>query len=285
VSLVALIGDCSTTTAIAVAASWPVDREVVVLEADRTGGSLAGWLDTPPTPSLTTLVAARGSRAAGRLGDGPRSDDGGESGTAEFGWSHVAHAVQSSASGVHFLAAPVRSREAAIAIAEAERILFPMLDRLTTPTVLADVGGHAAADPLPGVVRDATAVVALHRQDPSSAGAEAVRLDRLVELLEQLAPSRGRLVLGVIGDEPFEVAEIGGYVASRTTTTIAATHRIAFDPLSASVLAGRCGVSAKRLGRLPLARSIKALTTDLLPVHPPATAGPDRRPLADGARR
>ncbi len=174
---------------------------------------------------------------------------------------------------MRFLAAPVRSREASLAIAEAERTLIPMLDALDTPTVIADVGHHAAADPLPGAVLDATAVVVLHRQEPSSVGAEAVRLDRLVEVLEQLATTRGRVVLGVIGDEPFDVAEIADYVGSKTATTIAAAHPIALDPLSASVLAGRSGVSAKRLARLPLARSIAALTTDLLAFDAPATVG------------
>lgn len=261
-SLIALIGDCTTTTAIAVAAAWPVERDVVVLEADRTGGSLAGWLDTPPTPSLTTVVAARRSHPVTRTTE----DDG-------FRWADVSYAIQSSPSGVRFLAAPVRSREASSAIAEAERTLIPMLDALDTPTVIADVGHHAAADPLPGAVLDATAVVVLHRQEPSSVGAEAVRLDRLVEVLEQLATTRGRVVLGVIGDEPFDVAEIADYVGSKTAITIAAAHPIDLDPLSASVLAGRAGVSAKRLARLPLARSIASLATDLLAVDAPTTVG------------
>ena len=42
-SVIAVIGDCATTSALALAARWPAD-DVVVLEADRTGGSLAAWL-------------------------------------------------------------------------------------------------------------------------------------------------------------------------------------------------------------------------------------------------
>jgi hypothetical protein len=241
---------------------------VVLLEADRTGGSLAGWLDTPPTPSLTTLVAARGPRIDSRSSAAIPSDIRHETPPppqgADFEWDDIAHAVQSSASGVRFIAAPVRSREAALAIAEAERSLIPMLGELDTPTVVADIGMHTGADPLPASVLAATTTVVLHRQDPSSAGAESVRLARLVEVMEQLAPIQGRIVLGVIGEQPFDVAEIADHIALHIATRLAHTYAIAFDPLSASVLAGRAGVSAKRLARLPLARSIAPLANDLL---------------------
>ena len=55
-TIVAVIGDCTTTTCIALAAGWP-GRRRLVLEADPSGGSLAGWLDTPSSPSLATIVA------------------------------------------------------------------------------------------------------------------------------------------------------------------------------------------------------------------------------------
>jgi hypothetical protein len=255
VTIIALIGDCTTTTAVAMAAAWPLDREVVILEADRSGGSLAGWLDTPTAPSLTTLVAGRGRRARDPDGDGG------------FAWPDVAPIVQSSAAGVRFIAAPIRSREASLAISEAERTLIPMLADLTSPTVIADVGTHMAADPLPVTVAVASAVVVLHRQDASSAGAAAVRLDRLVEVVEQLGGVGGRVLLGVIGDHPFDHDEVADYVASSTTTSVSGVHPIALDPLSASVLAGRSGVSARRLARLPLARSIGPI-----PVDPALTA-------------
>ena len=56
-TIVAIVGDCTTTTCVALAAGWPVDDEVLILEADPSGGSLAGWLDTPNSPSLATIVA------------------------------------------------------------------------------------------------------------------------------------------------------------------------------------------------------------------------------------
>ena len=99
VALIAVIGDCTTTTALAMASAWPLDREVVVLEADRRGGSLASWLDTPATPSLTTIVAGSGGS---RSADWPERTD-----LARATWvADVAGAVQDSRSGVRFLAAP-----------------------------------------------------------------------------------------------------------------------------------------------------------------------------------
>lgn len=259
-ALIALIGDCTTTTALAMAAAWPLDREVVVLEVDRRGGSLASWLDTPGTPSLTTIVAARGSR----LGAGTGAERNGHGGEAlDAGWQDVAGAVQDSRSGVRFLAAPARSREASLAITEAERSLIPMLAGLASPTILADVGRHVGADPPPAVVRLASTVVVVHRQDPASPGAAAVRLERLIELVDQLRAVAGSVVLGVVGDQPFDLSEIVDLVQSNTSTQLALAHEIALDPLSALVLAGRQGVSKKRLARLPLARSIGGLVDEL----------------------
>src|SRR6056297_80546 len=52
-----LVGDVTTTTALALASSWQRD-DVVLVEADPTGGSIAAWLDIAPTPSLSSIVAA-----------------------------------------------------------------------------------------------------------------------------------------------------------------------------------------------------------------------------------
>ncbi len=64
-TIVAIVGDCTTTTAVAMAAGVAArPDDVVILEADPHGGSLAGWLDTPTQPSLTTIVANAGIDAA-----------------------------------------------------------------------------------------------------------------------------------------------------------------------------------------------------------------------------
>ena len=54
-----------TTLASAIAATWPADRRVVLMELDQAGGTLAAASGWPAEPSLLTLAAA------GRRGSDP----------------------------------------------------------------------------------------------------------------------------------------------------------------------------------------------------------------------
>ena len=75
-AVITLVGDRTTTTAVAIAAAWPVSAGAgpVVVECDPTGGSLAAWLDTPVSPSITSVTAAV-HRASGRdVGTGEPGD-------------------------------------------------------------------------------------------------------------------------------------------------------------------------------------------------------------------
>ena len=54
-----------TTMASAIAATWPADRRVVLMELDQAGGTLAAASGWPAEPSLVTLAAA------GRRGSDP----------------------------------------------------------------------------------------------------------------------------------------------------------------------------------------------------------------------
>ena len=65
-SIVAIAGDVSTTTAVALASAWPVGEDILVVEADPTGGDLAAWFDMPVAPSLSTVVTST------RVLSGPR---------------------------------------------------------------------------------------------------------------------------------------------------------------------------------------------------------------------
>lgn len=253
-SIVAIIGDCTTTTSVALASAWPVDDEVVIAEVDRTGGSLAAWLDTPVTPSLSTIVA-----------NAP-----GFSTSPDAAWSTIESMVHRSASGIRFIAAPVRSREANRALGEANVTLFPLLGALTAPTVLADLGHHAAVDSTPAVVLHASDLVVVHRQTASSPAAASVRLERLAELIETLVPLGVPIVLAVIGDRPFDIDEIERFVSAEGRHELT-VFGLAEDPLSAAVFAGHSGVSAKRIGRLPLMRSARTVVRHLRP----GIAGPD----------
>ncbi|MGA7757969.1 MAG: hypothetical protein WBL31_12525 [Ilumatobacteraceae bacterium] len=228
-TIVAVTGDCTTTTCVALASGWPA--EVIVLEADPSGGSLAGWLDTPGTPSLSSAVAATTSGVR-TVGD------------------TIDSVVQRSRSGIRFIAAPVRSLPARRAIAEAGAAIIPELAGHHDVVALADLG-RPSGDP-PHLLRRAAVTVVVHRQSPASAQAESVRLERLVEQVEGVG---GPVVLAVIGREPFEPDDVVSFIDGSVPGTIIAACRLAEDPLAAAVLAGRTGVSAKRLQRLPLMRS------------------------------
>jgi len=262
VTIVAIAGDATTTTAVAIAAGWPTDRgdDVVVLEADPHGGSLAGWLDTPAQPSLATIVANAGIDA---------------------GRSHrtvldtVDAMTRRSESGVLFIPNAVRARAAHRAVEEAALVVVPALAGAPT-VVLADVGRLRAGDTSSPAIRSADVVVIVHRQAAASAPAATVRIERLVESVEDLAHLGVTVVLAVIGRSPFDPTEIGQFVDQAVPNTVRHTVALSDDPLAAATLAGRSGVSAKRLRRLPMMRDAARLAGDLAAlvssVHAPGTA-------------
>jgi hypothetical protein len=244
-TIVAVVGDCTTTTCIALAAGWPHD-EVIVLEADPSGGSLAGWLDTPSSPSLATIVANIGGLDA--------------SGGSVM--STVSAMTHHSASGIRFVAAPLRALPARRAIEEAAAIVVPAL-ATSSVVVLADMGRRHPGDIAPALVASAATTLVVHRQHAASAAAEAVRLERLVELVERVAATSHTVMLAVVGADPFEPAEIAAHVDASVAGALAGVVTLADDPLAAAVIAGRAGVSANRLRRLPLMRSAASAAAHL----------------------
>ncbi len=230
-TIVAVTGDCTTTTCVALASGWTADAEAIVLEADPSGGSLSAWLDTPGTPSLASAVAATTSEVR-TVAD------------------TIDSVVQRSRRGIGFIAAPIRSLPARRAIAEAGAAIIPELANRRHVVALADLG-RPSGDP-PHLLRWAAVTVVVHRQTPASAEAESVRLERL---LEQVEGVDGPVVIALIGREPFDPDDIVQFLDDSTPGTITAACRLAEDPLAAAVLAGRTGVSARRLQRLPLMRS------------------------------
>jgi hypothetical protein len=250
VAAIALVGDCTTTTALALVAGWPQQttlesaREVIVVELDPTGGSLAAWLDTPLAPSLSTVVTALHHSASS-----------GEA--ASSMWTSVDSMVRRSSAGVRFIPAPFRSIEARRAVAEAERSLLPLLATRTDTVALLDVG---TIDPsrLPAACLHAAITLVCHRLDSSSAPAATARLERLAESVEALRDVGREVAIVVIGDDPFPLAEVLDFAAPA-----ARGWHVAVDPLAAAVFAGHSGVSPRRLGRLPLVRSANRTAADL----------------------
>lgn len=246
-TIVAVVGDATTTTAVALAVGWPFGDEVIVLEADAAGGSLAGWLDTPAQPSLATIVANVGPDA----GRDHRSV-----------MATVDAMTQHSRTGVRFVANSVRARAADRAVAEAAATVFPALAAAST-IAIADTGRLSPDHRDSSAIGSADVVVLVHRQATASAAAATVRIERLVETAEILAHLDADIVLAVIGSTPFDPEEIGAFVDESVPGAIRASMTIADDPLAAATIAGRAGVSAKRLRRLPLMRTATDLATPL----------------------
>ncbi len=261
-TIIAVVGDAATTTTVAIAAGWPTGRsEVLVLEADRSGGSLAAWLDTPAQPSLATIVANAGNDS-GR--------------THRSVLDTVDAMTRRSAAGVRFVANAVRARAAHRAVEEAALVVLPALAGAPV-AVLADVGAHRVGEPLSPALRVADTVVIVHRQATASAAAATVRIERLVESVEELAHLDATFVLAIVGRSPFDPAEIGQFVDQAVPGTVRRVVALSDDPLAAATIAGRSGVSAKRLRRLPLIRDTAQLAGELADVA-------DLAPLASSDR-
>jgi hypothetical protein len=228
VSIVAVVGPTSSTTALALASTWPSrpgGQDPVLLEADPCGGVYAAWLDVPAMPGLASAVAAPG--------------------TADL----LEHS-QRARGGLTVVVSPMRSLEAMRTVHEARRLL-PSLTRDGRP-VVADCGAYGHLPAASPVLDDARMVVVCVRQRAGSPSAVAADLERAAECCDALAARATPTVLAIVGDRPFDAAEVAAFVAGRGD--VVPCCEIADDPWSASILAGRLG-SARRLRRGPLMAS------------------------------
>ena len=237
-TIFAVVGDCTTTTCVALASGWPILDDVVILEADPSGGSLAGWLDTPASPSLATIVATSGTDDHGPLIDTVRT------------------MTHHSAAGVRFIALPVRSVPAHRALAEADAVVTALAR--SDQIVIADGGTLRTIDPVPTALLEASTVVIVHRQASASAAAGVVRIERLVEVVEYLGTIGRPIVMAIIGNSPFNPSDVAQFVDDAFPGVVTEWVPIADDPLSAAAIAGHAGISAKRMRRLPLMQSAAA---------------------------
>lgn len=227
-SLIAVVGDGCTTTALGLAASWPVGEPCLLAELDPAGGCLAAWLDVPRSPGLAEVVAS----------------------STPGSWATVRAMAQRSRSGVEVLVAPTRSVEAAAVVLAATASVLPVFAGLDLPVVIAD--GGRLRGPMSGLVLHAGIVVITHRQHAGSAAAAALGLERVAELAAQLSARSIPSIVALIGDRPYGVDEVAQFVRADCMVVLAD------DPWAAAVLAGRAG-SATRLRRSPLMRSLAEL--------------------------
>lgn len=232
-AIIAVAGDTATTTSVALASAWPADTDVLLVEADGSGGDLAAWFDIPAEPSLSTVVT--------------RAVDG--------SWSAIEQLTRSSTSGLRSIPAPAGVAEATQAVRESARSLVPTLAALRSPFAIADTG--RSLDPGHPFVEAAALVVAVHRQSTQTARAAGVRLERFAERLEALSAASPAVVAAVVGATPFAISEIESFLAEQVGPM--PTVGLPVDALAAAVLAGRAGVSERRLAKLPLLRSARDL--------------------------
>ena len=104
-AIVAVIGDACTTTTVALASAWPAASEVLIVEADPTGGDLAAWFDLPILPSLSTVVTT----------------------ALDASWSEIDRHTRLAPSGLRLICAPPSAVEARSAVAESARTLVRTL--------------------------------------------------------------------------------------------------------------------------------------------------------------
>ena len=250
------VRSCGTTTvAVALAATWPPGRRVVVVELDPAGGSLAAASGWAAEPSLVTLAAAA-----------RRSSD------PEAIWAHC-HQLPG---GAAVLAAPASASQ----VRSAAGMVGGLLARLgeLDADVLVDAGRIDPATALPGVVGGAGRVVVTAR--PRLADLQS--LATFVETRAGLdSPLRASLALVLVGD--------GGYPDAEITEAlgVGVLGRVPWDPQVAELLTA-LPASDRRLRLSPLVRAARNLAEDFAAETALATVpdgGLDQTPPAAGATR
>ena len=216
-----------TTLALGLAATWPTDRRVLLVEADPAGGTLAAAAGWPAEPNLVSLAAA-----ARRGGD------------PALVWEHC-HQLPD---GAAVLAAPSLAEQARSALT----MLGPLLGRL----------GELEADVLVDCGRLDPGSVALDLWDRAERPVLVGR-PRLADL-QALAswlngPRLNREVgLVLIGEGPYPDAEITEAIG------LDVLSRSPWDPDAAEALVSM-SASARQLRMAPLVRSARTLADQLQP--------------------
>lgn len=232
-SLVGVCGDVATTTAVVLAATWPVQRSVVV-ELDGRGGSLAAWFGLTAEPSLSDAVTAPDAEPWSWVRTGPH--------------------------GATVLTAPVLATEARRAVAEARSSLLPRLAASDDLVGVVDLGPdvHGAGAP----VHLFDHLVLVHRQRPAGQHAEAVRVRRFLSSVAVAVGRGASPTVVVVGRVPYRPASILRMVTG-TVEGIRHGAVLADDPLAAAVVCGGTRISTRRFIRLPLLRGARRLATEL----------------------
>ncbi len=238
-----------TTAVAALAATWPAERDLVVVEIDPAGGDLVVRFDLATEPGLVTLAAA------GRRELAPD--------TLLSHTQALPAAVTEGAPSRRVLVAPVSPDQASASLAALRGGLVRALDAI-----------------------DADVLVDCGRLDPASAAYEvAIGAELLImvarpvvaevhHLSARLASVKAKtLSLLMVGDRPYSVAEVAETVGASALGTLPA------DARAASVLTDGHPNAARVLRRSRLLRDASSVAAGLAEwLGPGVPAGPATAP-------
>lgn len=215
----------ATTLSLALAATWPANRPVLLAEVDPAGGTLAAACGWGPEPSLVSLAAAA------RRGADP-----------EVVFQHC-HVLPGRGP---VLVAPAAAEQSRAALG----MLGALLGRLgeLSCDVVADCGRLDPGSPVLRQLESADQVLITVRPRLADLHAVAAWLGAN-DLSSQLS-------LVLVGDGPYSDAEIADALGIPVLT------RVAWDPSAAEALAA-LPASARRLRTSPLVRAARSLAERL----------------------
>lgn len=247
----------ATTLALALAATWPAGRRVLLIEADPAGGTLAAGSRWPSEPSLVSLAAA-----ARRAFD------------PDLIWAHC----QELPGGASVVAGPASADQARSAL-EMLSGLAGQLGALDAD-VLVDCGRLYSGSQALAMVSGADRAVLTVRP-------QLADLHALAAWMEAETPESDETGLVTVGDGPYPDAEIAEALG------LEVLGRLPWDPGAAEALMA-VSASARHLRMAPLVRAARTLaerlasTTGAAEVEepPPVVSGPlrVRSPLAVSRR-
>ena len=234
-----------TTTALALAATWPSHRRCLLIEADPFGGMIAARYGLGDTPGLSSL-AAESRRGL---------DD-------EAVWGHAQHLP----GGMPVLVGPATAEEARAVLRDLGGTLGVWSADQAEIDVIIDCGRIPAGPSTGDLISAESVTMVLARPTLDQLRPAAHRL-------EALTASGADAALLLVGDEPYGPAEVTAALQTRVAGVIA------WDPRSAAVLTGAHG-AVRDLRRSPMVRSAATLAERLAPTPP---SEPDQETTAQPA--
>lgn len=227
------VRSCAVTTlAVALTATWPSGRRVLLVEADPAGATLAASSGWPSEPGLVTLAAAS------RRGFDPR-----------LFWEHC----QALPGGAAVLAGPASADQARGALG----MLSPLAEHLGAldADVVVDCGRLDPGSPSIALWEAADRAVLLSRPHLADLHALAAWIEAHASDGHPLGASRAGLV--VVGDGPYPDAEIADALG------IEVLSRLPWDPRAAAALVS-VPASSRELRLAPLVRVARTLSDRLV---------------------